>query len=148
MENLDHTLPEIKISPRTRAILWRELLNLARAHDQARSASEKRRIDKLFDALLLMLSIVAVAAPLLLTAAARASEHLSEVQRCERDVLARLYPAEELAHCTGGECQRLLNRWLYLGAVEMGQTCDIGDLDPPDYPQIPSPPMPPRRPQR
>jgi hypothetical protein len=65
-------LSEIPLDRHLRRLIWRELILLARAYERTRKIAERRRIAEIFDALLPMLSIVAIAGPLILTAAERA----------------------------------------------------------------------------
>jgi hypothetical protein len=62
-------LPEIQVDRNLRRLIWRELILLSQSYERTRKPSERRRIAQIFDALLLMLSVAAVAGPLILTAA-------------------------------------------------------------------------------
>jgi hypothetical protein len=50
-------------------LIWRELIRLSRVYDTTRNTSEKRKIAAIFDALIMLLSVVFIAGPLILTAA-------------------------------------------------------------------------------
>ena len=71
MTNLNLELPEIKLDENLRRLIWRELIALSREHQVTRDASKKRKIEKIFDALLLLITVVAIAAPLVLTCIAK-----------------------------------------------------------------------------
>jgi hypothetical protein len=64
-------LPEIPLDRHLRRLIWRELILLARAYERTRKVAERGRIAEIFDALLPMLSIAAIAGPLILTAVER-----------------------------------------------------------------------------
>jgi hypothetical protein len=64
-------LAEIQVDRNLRRLIWRELILLARDYETTRSVSEKRKISAIFDCLLTLLSIVAIAAPLAVTAIER-----------------------------------------------------------------------------
>jgi hypothetical protein len=64
-------LAEIPIDRNLRRLIWREMILLSRAYETTRKASERRRIAQIFDALLMMLSVAVVAAPLVFTAIVR-----------------------------------------------------------------------------
>lgn len=61
-------LPEIPLDRHLRRLIWRQLIELARQYEKTRSLSERRKIAEIFDCLLPLLSIAAVAGPLVLTA--------------------------------------------------------------------------------
>jgi hypothetical protein len=60
-------LHEIPLDRHLRRLIWRQLIQLARQYEKTRSISERRKIAEIFDRLLPLLAIVAVAGPLILT---------------------------------------------------------------------------------